>query len=43
MDINEPPLRIFGNYANRIIHDEYDGRLAERNRYDYLSDESHGE
>jgi NAD(P)-dependent dehydrogenase (short-subunit alcohol dehydrogenase family) len=43
VDMDEPPLRIFfGDYANKMIHDEYDKRLAEWDKYDYLSVESHG-
>jgi NAD(P)-dependent dehydrogenase (short-subunit alcohol dehydrogenase family) len=43
VDMEEPPLRIFfGNTANETIHKEYAKRLAEWDKYNNLSVESHG-
>lgn len=44
VDRDEPPLRLFmGNWANRMIHEEYGKRLAEWDKYNDLSIEAHGE
>lgn len=43
VDMENPPLRIFfGNWANGMIHTEYDKRLAEWDKYNDLSIEAHG-
>lgn len=44
VDMEEPPLRLFfGNYANPMIHEEYEKRLTEWDKYDNLSKEAHGD
>jgi NAD(P)-dependent dehydrogenase (short-subunit alcohol dehydrogenase family) len=44
VDMAEPPLRIlFGKGTNEMIHEEYDKRLAEWDKYKDLSEKSHGE
>ena len=43
VDMDEPPLRLFlGDYANGMIHDEYDKRLAEWDKFNDLSLEAQG-
>ncbi len=43
VDMDEPPFRIFfGNWANQMIHDEYQKRLDEWDAYQDLSIEAHG-
>ena len=42
-DMDEPPLRIFfGDWANGMIHQEYDKRLSEWDKYQNLSAEAMG-
>lgn len=42
VDMDEPPLRIFfGDWANEMIHAEYDKRLAEWDKYNSLSVKAH--
>ena len=42
-DMDEPPLRLFlGDWANGMIHDEYDKRLAEWDKFNDLSIEAQG-
>ena len=44
VDMDEPPLRLFlGDYANGMIHDEYDKRLAEWDKHNDLSLEAQGQ
>jgi NAD(P)-dependent dehydrogenase (short-subunit alcohol dehydrogenase family) len=44
VDMEQPPLRVFfGKGANEMIHAEYEKRLAEWDKFKYLSEEAHGE
>lgn len=43
VDMEQPPLRLFlGRGAQDAIHAEYEKRLAEWDKYKYLSEEAHG-
>jgi NAD(P)-dependent dehydrogenase (short-subunit alcohol dehydrogenase family) len=43
VDMEEPPLRIlFGSWPNKMVHEEYQKRLDEWDKYDDLSKQAHG-
>ncbi len=44
VDMEQPPLRMFfGKGAHNMIHNEYDKRLAEWDKFKNISEEAHGE